>query len=63
MEGGIGGFNGFIFRTRRTEDAQLFLDDQRQRSRRRGRPATALIAAVAVVVIALLTLGVIDMVG
>lgn len=55
MVAGLGGGNGFMFRTRRQEDAEVFVEEFKSRGRPRGsrRVRTAAVVAVVVVLVAL----------
>lgn len=57
-----GGGNGFMFRARSQEDAEIFADEFRRRGRR-GRPSRLGAVIVAVIVASLVILGLIDRLG
>lgn len=58
MVGGLGGGNGFMFRTRRQEDAEAFVQEFQGRAGPR-RSSRAGIAGVVVVIVILVALGLI----
>ncbi len=63
MDGGLGGGNGFMFRTRREEDAKAFQDEFVERGRRRNAYSRATLIVVPGILVVLLTLGVLDALG
>jgi hypothetical protein len=62
MEGGLGGGNGFMFRTRRQEDAEAFAQELRS-ERRPERPSRATVAVVVGVLTIVAILGLADWLG
>lgn len=63
MDGGLGGGNGFMFRTRREEDAKVFQDEWAARGRGRSAYSRTTLIVVPGIFLVLLALGVLDALG
>lgn len=62
MNGGLGGGNGFMFRTRRQEDAEAFVKEY-QGKQRPHRPSRAATVVVMTAVLIVAVLGLVDWLG
>lgn len=63
MDAGLGGGNGFMFRTRREEDAKAFQDEWAARGGGRDVPTRPTLIIVSALVLVLLVLGVLAALG
>ena len=63
MDGGLGGGNGFMFRTRREEDAKAFQDEWAARGRARSAYSRATLIVVPGIFLVLAVLGVLAALG